>query len=600
MNTELLYELKSEIDYIETNGILFAENNSCIMKMLPVLEKSIDEDVAYRNLYPALEGLIKGGSLADMTAFFSEIHISLNYLLRLNGKTILPGGERTEQVPLFNMSDIAVKQHSFLELKPLMGALTGSGKNGPEIIRKAREDKLFDDFRIYPYLDRALANEQPEVAEQVMDIIKNDLGDKMLPLLSGRFECNDKDENLRRFELLCELKYEGLDELQEEIMESNIIKLQAIAIQYVFSNVAYEERLIELSESPRKLLKEKALLGLAGLKTEKAERKLYEFYAKAVVKKNKGDMEHLAGLLSQTGLLYTFDDVLSQARAIFNSVIAANKKTEAELLHCLRLSISVLERKGRTDAYDFFSELLSHENYNKIIRNKKHVLARPAKSVSYAIIDAVQNPDREQLIAFYEKVISEMEESEWKSPFYKIYLKERIRRGDSAGQIYDVFAPYYRNGNISVEDIAEICRTDGAPESTPDVIDSRWLDVLYETLNHVDEEEHTETLLQLLDMLEPYPSERYDQELIRAGRATKKHLLEITAMIMKRNPPGKYETVYSLIKHCHDQGQSGSYALRQLLRATYWSEFPKAYAAKFRELKNAPRAIYAKIVESGN
>jgi len=595
---KLLYELKFEMDRIYINGLRSAKNNSRIIRALPVLEKRIGEDVAYKTLHSALKKLISPG-LGSSVDTLSEIYTSLSYLLRFYGEVIAPDEERMEQEPIFNLDDIAVKQHTFLELKSLMNALTGIGKDRVEVIRKAREEKLFDDIRTYSYLDKALSDKQSDVTDLVEDIIKNDIGDKILPFLLSRFEANDKEENLKRLNLLYELKYDGLDELQEEILESDAVNLQAKVIEYISNNVAYEDLLIELSESPQKLLREKALFGLSNLKTEKAEKKLYDLYAKAVKKKGKGDLELFVRALSQTELRYTFDDVLSQAREVLNSIIVANKKAEADLFSYLRMAISVLKQKKTPEVYDFMLEILFNEDYNAVVDKKKHALAKPAKMVSYAIIDTARELDTEQLIAFYEKVIHEMKESEWKLPFYKMYLKASIHKGDSKEHIYDVFAPYYRNKSIVAEDIAEICGiVDGSSEGSSNVIDSRWLDELYTTLEHVDEEESIEVLLQVLDALEPDSSERYNQELVKAGEKTKKHLLEITAMVMKRNLPDKFETVYSLIKHCHDQGASGSNALRQLPKATYWDEFPKEFAAKFRELKNAPRAISAKILEN--
>lgn len=595
---KLLYELKFEMDRIYINGLRSAKNNSRIIRALPIIEKRINEDVAYKNLHLALKRLIS--PLMDNPAeLLAEIYTSLSYLLRFYGEAIAPDEERMEQEPIFNMNDIAVKQRSYLDLKPLINALTGIGKDRVEVIRKAREEKLFDDIRMYSYLDKALADKQSEVTELVEDIIKNDIGDKILPFILNRFESDDKEENLKRLDLLYELKYEGLDELLEEILESDAVNLQAKVIQYISNDVAYEDQLIQLTENSQKLLREKALFGLAGLKTEKAEKKLYELYAKAVKKKGKGDIELFVRALSQTELRYTFNDVLSQARDILKSIIAANKKAEAELFSYLRMAISVLKQKKVPEVYDFMLEVLFNEEYNAIVDKKKHALAKPAKMVSYAIIDTIQELDSEQLIAFFEKVINEMKESEWKLPFYKMYLKASIHKGDSMEQIYNVFAPYYRNRSVSAEDIAEICGiVNGSSEGISNVIDSRWLDELYETLDHIDEEENIEVLLQVLDALEPESSERYNQELIKAGQKTKKYLLEVTAMIIKRNLPDKYETVYSLVKHCHDQGASGSNALRQLPKATYWDEFPKEFAAKFRELKNAPRAIYTKILEN--
>ena len=596
MDAKLLYELKSELDRIYINGLRFAKNNPRITKMLPSLEKHIEEDVAYRDLVLNLKELMKSGFLKDVDSL-SKIYSSLDYLLRLHGEAIVDGEEKMEQVPIFNIHDIDIPQYSFLKLKPLLDALTGVGKDRLEVIQKAREEKLFDDFRTYPYLDRALADKQAEVVELVKNIIKDDLGDKMLPFLLVSFEYNDNEDNLNRLSLLCELQYDGLKELLDEILESSdTTLLRARVIQYISKDVAYEDQIIELTGSSQKLFKEMACLGLANLKTEKAERKLYELYAKALKKKNKGDIELLVKALSQTELLYTFNEVFEQTRDIFNNLLIANKKADVDHFNSLRLGISVLKARGQSEICDFFFEILFHDGYNGIINKKKHVLVKPAKTISYTIIDIIQDLDTDQVMAFYEKVIDNMVESEWKLPFYKMYLNACVHRGDSEDQIYEKFVSYYQNKSISVEDIAMLCAIDesGNP-SVP--IDNRWIDRLYETLERVDEEESIEALLQVLNALEGISSERFNQELIKAGKKTKKHLLEITSMIMKRDIADKYEVVYSLVKHCHDQGSSGSNALRQLPRATYWNEFPKEYAAKFRELKNAPRAISSKITE---
>ncbi|NDV82924.1 hypothetical protein [Bacteroides sp. 51] len=595
MDAKLLYELKLELDRIYINGIRLARNNPRITRMLPLLEKHTEEDAAYHNLVVHLKALIQPG-VSGYVELLSRIYASLKYLLRLHGEAIVAGEEKIEQVPVFNMSDIGVSQHSFLELKPLIDALTGVGKERLEVIRKAREQKLFDDFRVYPYLNRALADNEMEVVELAEDIIRHDLGDKMLSFLLNDFECNDKDDNLRRLTLLCELQYDGLDELLGEIMESNAISLQITIVQYISKDVAYEDRIIELAESSQKLFKEMAYSGLASLKTEKGEKKLYELYIKALKKKNRGDIELLVKALSQTGLQYTFNDVLGQVKDLFNHILIANKKAEADHFSNLRLGISILKVKGRLDIFDFFSEILLHEGYNEIIKKKKNALAKPASALSCAIIDAIQELDTEQAVAFYEKIVHNMVESEWKQPFYKTYLNACVQRGDSEAQIYENFVSHYQNKNINIEDVATLCVIDESGSASASV-DNRWVERLYETLERIDEEENIEVLLQVLNALEPVPSERYNRELVRAGEKTRKYLLEITSMIMKRDIADKYEVVYSLVKHCHDQGPSGSNALRQLPRATYWNEFPKEYAAKFRELKNAPRAIYSKIVE---
>lgn len=594
MNAKLLYELKLELDRIYITGMRLAKNNSRIQKILPVLEMHIEEDTAYRELVDNLKELIDP-LLFEWTEILAKIHASLYYLLRLHEEVAVSGEEKMEQLPVFKTDDM-FNQYSFLELKPLVDALMGIGKKRLEIITKAREDKLFNDLRIYTYLDKALADKETEIADLAEDIIKNELGDKMFPFMLNSFELNDADENLRRLRLLYELKYEGMSELVDEILEGNAVSLQAKAIQYMSNDVAHEEQIMALAENPQKLLREKAYLGLVALNTEKTENRLYDLYVKALKKRNKGELELIIKALSQMELRYTFGNVLAQAKEVFNGIITANKKADIDQFGSLRMAISLLKQKNKPEVYDFFYSVLFDENYNGIIDRKKPALNKPAKDVSYAIIDVAQGLDSEQLMEFYKKVINKMPESEWKLPFYKMYLKACVRAGNSVEEVYDIFAPYYQSKRISIEDIAELCNIDHQGNAFSKV-DNRWIDRLYEALECVDEECNIDALLRVLNALEIDSPERYNQNLIKAGKETKKYLLEITTMIMERNVPDKYEVVFSLIKYSHDQGSSRSNALRQLPRAMYWYEFPKEYAAKFRELKNAPRAIYTKIAE---
>lgn len=610
MDVKLLHDLKFEVDRLYISGLRLINSNPRIANMTASLKKYVEEEEACRELVDALEDLLEIGHVMCADSL-SKVHSRLFYLLHLYGETIAPDEEKFEQTPMFDINNVT-HQRSFLELRNVIDTLSETEEDleermeseaslerrrlgRPEVIKKAREEKLFDDFRTYPYLDKALASEQLEVVEVVEDIIKKDLGSKMVPFLLNNFEYDARIENLRRFTLLCEIGYENLSEMLDEVIESNVTNLQSRALQYMLNNKAYEDQIISLADSTQKALREMAIiLGLAELKTEKAERKLCELYAKALRKKSRSEIELVMKALLQTKLQYTFADVLSLAEECFENLLAAGKKVDVDSFSSLRLAISVLKMNVNANVPEFFFKILFHADYNNIIKKRQHLLAKPAKDISYAMIEVMLGADTEQLVAFYEKVIREMEESEWKRPFYKMYLNACVNNNYSVEQIYETFAPFYLNKSIGVEDIAELCGVDKA--GAPSDMDSRWMDLLYETLQHIDEEENIETLLRVMDALEPESSEKYNEELIEAGRRTKKYLLEVTSMIMKRNLPDKYETVFSLIKHCHDLGVSGSNALRQLPRAAYWEEFPKEYVARFKGLKNAPRAIYIKIV----
>lgn len=590
MKVKLLYDLKKEMDRIYIKGIRTARNNARLLKTFPILEKYRDEDTAYNELLYALKNLVAYNSY-DYTESLATIHTSLNYLLRFYGQAIEPNEERTEQVPVYHINEISTS-HSYSKMKPLIQVLSGGGKNRLEVLRKAQEDNLFSDFRTYPFLDKALGDRDSEVVCFVENIIRNVVGDKMLPFIVNGFEINDKGENLRRLDILYDFHYEGMNELIDEILDGTATLLQAKVIDYISNDAKYEDRVLALADNQQKTLREIAYRGLINLKSEKAERKLIEVYSKSLKKKNKGELDVITDVLSLAELQYTFDDVFALIKENFNILLAANKRADIDLFYNLRMSIHILRGKVKAEVLLFFETILFHEEYNEIIRKKQNVLEKAAVALSNSIISVIQDLDPEEIISFCEKVIRHMPESKWKLPFYKLYMTACIQKGDSAAFIYDTFAPYYDKGAITIDDLMQLFGSEANNIDSP--ADLRWVDRLYEAMDHLDMQENVDILLMMLHRLD-VNHERYNERLIHAGKSTRKYLLEVTNMIMSRDLPEKYEIVYQLVKHCHDQGASCSNALRQLSRATYWKEYPKEYVDRFKQMKNLPRAIYSKI-----
>lgn len=229
MITSTLYELKAEIERLYIAGIRGSKNNSHILKCIPVIEKHVKEDPAYANLASALKQIVNPLYKHDVEAF-AEIYASLNYLLRLYGKPVAPDKERSEHTPVFIIDTITTTR-SFLALNALITALTEPVKDGLELIRKAREDKLFDDFRTYPYLNIALDNKL--ISAEVEDIVKNEIGEKMIPFIVKGFHYSDEWGDLRRFSLLCGFQYAYIDQLLDRILKSTAVNLQAAAKKYV-------------------------------------------------------------------------------------------------------------------------------------------------------------------------------------------------------------------------------------------------------------------------------------------------------------------------------------------------------------------------------
>lgn len=595
MNIEALYELKSELTLLHVNGL-----DSHETLQLSIIRDDIEEDCK-RNFHPELENIYI--ALGDLLEHFVEdksevmqcIYSSLNHLLRINQEAIEPEEKRAEQVPAFSIDEIDTN-NKFTELVPIISSLSTKRKERLVVIREARGKGYYQDFRMYPYLKQALYDNA--ISDEIEDIIVKEVGEKIFPFILPYFEYNDQEDNIHKFSILCKLNYSNIDSMIDKVLNGNYIALQIKAIEYMSNHTRYEDSVIKLCDSPHKPIREIAYFGLAKLKTEKAEKHLCALYAKAVKKKSRYDIDLLAKSISQGELAFSFDYFFSLVKESFDNLLRAGKKADSDMLNSLRTSILILKQKGRPEIYEFLSGVILNKEYNEIIQKKENALSKQAIDISYTLIDVIQEQEQEQLIAFYKKVIAEMPDSSWKAPFYKKYMAHCVINKDAA-EVYHTFSPYYLNGNITAEDIANLYAIGQNPAdaaiSAP-VLDERWIDSFYATMEHLDEEKNVEALLEALHTIEPMPSEKFNQSLISAGQHTKKYLLEITNMIMKRDVPDKYETIYSLIEQCHNRkDQFTSNLLRQLPRASYWEEFPKEYAAKFKELKNAPRAIFTRI-----
>lgn len=165
MIISVLKKLRTEVERIYMVGLYHSESNPVIMRFLPLIEEYAEKDPAYADLADALKVIVECRPSGNVEAF-SKIYASLNYLLRWHGQAIAPHKERSEHVPVFRIEDI-VTTRSYADLKDLITALTEPVEGRLEMIRKAREDGLFDDFRIYPYLDMALSS--GDIADEVAD-----------------------------------------------------------------------------------------------------------------------------------------------------------------------------------------------------------------------------------------------------------------------------------------------------------------------------------------------------------------------------------------------------------------------------------------------
>ena len=145
-------------------------------------------------------------------------------VLYTQGVTTLPEAKRQEYQPNIALADVNTN-YSYLQLKPVLQALTESKSGRLDILKDAFERGVFKDSRTYGYLNIALGDKYTELGDYVEETLIPSCGQAMIPFLLSEFRLEDKVANLRRFRLLNRLGYD-LTTWIESIFAENLPLLQ--------------------------------------------------------------------------------------------------------------------------------------------------------------------------------------------------------------------------------------------------------------------------------------------------------------------------------------------------------------------------------------
>ena len=170
MRLQPLYDLQQEINRLFIAGSKFAKGDLRLQKQIPVFNKLGEKAPVFAKLAKDIEDLISADpqqSAAKLTA----ISTLLYSILYTQGETVEADLIFSEQQPLVNFKDVNT-EYSYLQLHPIIEALSTSNSGRLEILKDAKGMGLFSDSRTYQYVDIALADKYGELADYVeKDII---------------------------------------------------------------------------------------------------------------------------------------------------------------------------------------------------------------------------------------------------------------------------------------------------------------------------------------------------------------------------------------------------------------------------------------------
>ena len=600
-----LYDLQQELNRLFIAGSKFAKNDPRLQKYIPILKKLGEKAPVFNKLAQEVEALLQVESQQSAEKLLN-ISTLLYSVLYTQGVTIQAEATKALQEPNVSIADVNTT-YSYLQLKPVLQALTQSNSGRLEVLKDAFERGIFKDSRTFGYLSYALADKYTELADYVLQTIIPTCGQAMLPFLLSDFRLEDRTENVRRLRLLYQLKYAKMDSLTDKIFSESLPNLQAEAISIIAEkkDTQTEDFIMSLTGDKNKLVREASYKALAILGTQRSIDKLLVLYE---TNKTKGNAKALAEAISLLAIPSHYQPFLKKVYEQFNILLSIEKTDNnaavTNAFERFAIDLDILENKDCNEVYEFLSELLQSQKFNTLRRS---LFKNTYDPIPMKIVGILNSFEADKVVAFYDKhkqylTFNSGYNDLWINFFWRAFNNDNF----SKEQLFDTFSTTLGKSLATGSMLEAFSGTNGyytytirkCSEVRVDRIDPRWIPVFYSFLRSLKKLHNNYALntFIILDALEK-DGKSLDEWLLKALSETfSEDTIWLYHLILKRNLPNKYELVY----HSLEKIKAGNayYFLYNLSDTDFWKQFPKEYAQKFRILAEKNKLkIFKEIAE---
>ena len=600
-----LYDLQQELNRLFIAGSKFAKNDPRLQKYIPILKKLGEKAPVFNKLAQEVEALLQVESQQSAEKLLS-VSTLLYSVLYTQGVTIQAEATKALQEPNVSIADVNTT-YSYLQLKPVLQALTQSNSGRLEVLKDAFERGIFKDSRTFGYLSYALADKYTELADYVFQTIIPTCGQAMLPFLLSDFRLEDKTENVRRLRLLYQLKYAEMDSLMDKIFGESLPNLQAEAISIIAErkDTQTEDFIMSLTSDKNKLVREASYKALAILGTQRSIDKLLALYE---TNKAKGNAKALAEAISLLAIPSHYQPFLKKVYEQFNILLSIEKTDNnaavTNTFERFAIDLNILENKDCNEVYEFLSELLQSQKFNTL---RKNLFKNTYDPIPMKIVGILNSFEADKVVAFYDKhkqylTFNSGYNDLWINFFWRAFNNDNF----SKEQLFETFSTTLGKSLATGSMLEAFSGTNGyytytvrkCSEVRVDRIDPRWIPVFYSFLRSLKKLHNNYALntFIILDALEK-DGKSLDEWLLKALSETfSEDTIWLYHLILKRNLPNKYELVY----HSLEKIKAGNayYFLYNLSDTDFWKQFPKEYAQKFTLLAEKNKLkIFKEIAE---
>jgi hypothetical protein len=606
MKLQPLYDLQQEINRLFIAGSKFAQGDPRLQKHIPILNKLGEKSPVFKKLATDIEDLLQADSGLAADKLMS-VSILLYSVLYTQGETVETEAEEKAQIPTTDIEQINTK-YTYLQLKPVIDALTNTYSGRLEILKDAFDRKIFEDSRTCSSLNHALADKYPELCDYIEKTIIPSIGKPMIPFLLQSFRHEDKTEHVRRLRLLYKLEYPGISSIINEILAQSTPSLEAAAIEILSDNPQNEALIIQLADDKNKTVREAAYQALAKLNTRESLEKLTDVYLK---NKNKTNLPLIVNALTSSKLPFFFQEVFNQVVHSFEECLKLNPQTDekvlTETLENFATNLEVLKNKNDERIYQFINQIIENESFRKLFLSKKTLLERLHIDISDTVLAILQSFDIKKQLEFYEKHIKNSPNDDLKMRYQSHYFLTAANEY-SKEAIFDIFSPLFQKNVIHLNTMNSAYGIydvkNGEVIDYTDKLDKRWLEVLYGFFERKvkDFNFHLETALNMLAALsklikvfDKKSDDRFNQLLIDlAGRLQYGDKPPVIQLMIEHEVPKRFEIIYSILEKLPKNAYYWSFNV--LKNKNIWNQFPKEYEAKFRQLyQKNPLSLYEDI-----
>lgn len=625
MRIQPLYDLQQEINRLFIAGSKFAQNDPRLAKQIPVLSKLGEKAPVFKKLAQDVETLCRADA-NESAGLLLEISTLLYSILYTQGE-VTGDGERSEQHAQLDINTIDT-QASYLQLKPLISALTESRQGRYNVVQDAWQEGLFKDFRLYPYVSLALGDKYAELAEYMEKTVAPSIGKPIIPFLLADFSYEGRPEDVRRLHILAAMDDEHIAPIVERVMQESPAALQAAAIAYLSKDVKNEEWLLALADDKQKVIREAAFNGLAKISTQNAWRKLTDLFKKS----KKTDIDALSKAMEGSENRYFSSEIIEKLKEEFAALLPFEASAESQKVSAVFDDFTTKMRALRGDrskeAVDFVVSVYTDKTFQKLMKKHKNVLSWRLVGIINVLGGCLYKAQNEYAgQALQNLSANPYTAEEWNTGLIDYYFLDSARTL-SASEMYERFSPYYKKQQISSHlffiayDSHLYSENPGSGSyssftysnfrdylANADAIDSRWADLFLARISNDWGQGNDEETLYLASLIEGPGSSKMqkvltqimkEQAQLRANGISTSFTC-LFSQLVASGAPKAFELTFDVCANLArmKQQKNSGYGFWYFANDDSITLFPREYAEKFRALyANTQDSAYLKAAEA--